>query len=246
MSLFDKMKDMAGEQFENLKSKDVGGKNIGDLVKPIENKTNELLDNYAEGKKELKLVVQVKKALSKATQPLTIRRDLNDYFYISNKYDPDAPRYTFDHFTWGGSTFTQTTTTKGEINTQGRSGSALVGGAIAGPIGAVFGGARKKKSKVDTTSMTTSNETGSKATIYLRNVSDQTIKEINTNLTSAEARNIENFFSNIEYTKSTPNQNGSISEKSPIDQLKELKELLDMGIVNQEEFDKKKKELLGL
>lgn len=32
----------------------------------------------------------------------------------------------------------------------------------------------------------------------------------------------------------------------PYEDLKKLKELLDMGIVTQEEFDKKKKEILGL
>lgn len=40
--------------------------------------------------------------------------------------------------------------------------------------------------------------------------------------------------------------NNIINEKSPAEQVKELKELLDMGIINQEEFEKKKKELLGL
>ncbi len=37
-----------------------------------------------------------------------------------------------------------------------------------------------------------------------------------------------------------------ISTQSPIEQVKELKELLDMGAITQEEFDAKKKELLGL
>lgn len=36
------------------------------------------------------------------------------------------------------------------------------------------------------------------------------------------------------------------NEKSSVDQIKELKELLDMGILTQEEFDIKKKQLLGL
>ncbi len=34
--------------------------------------------------------------------------------------------------------------------------------------------------------------------------------------------------------------------KSPAEQIKEYKELLDMGIISQEEFNQKKKELLGL
>lgn len=37
-----------------------------------------------------------------------------------------------------------------------------------------------------------------------------------------------------------------VNEKSPAEQIKEFKELLDMGIISQEEFDAKKKQLLGL
>ena len=37
-----------------------------------------------------------------------------------------------------------------------------------------------------------------------------------------------------------------VTEQSPYEELKSLKELLDMGIVTQEEFDAKKKQLLGL
>ncbi|WP_246578324.1 PH domain-containing protein [Clostridium frigoris] len=36
------------------------------------------------------------------------------------------------------------------------------------------------------------------------------------------------------------------SEKSPIEKIKELKELLDIGIITQEEFDAKKKQLLEM
>lgn len=36
------------------------------------------------------------------------------------------------------------------------------------------------------------------------------------------------------------------AEKSPVEKIKELKELLDMGIITQEEFDLKKKELLNI
>ena len=43
--------------------------------------------------------------------------------------------------------------------------------------------------------------------------------------------------------QNTPNQQ---HEKSPIEEVKELKELLDMGIITSEEFEFKKKQLLGL
>lgn len=35
-------------------------------------------------------------------------------------------------------------------------------------------------------------------------------------------------------------------EEDPYEQIKKLKELLDMGIISQEEFDSKKKEILKL
>ncbi|MBR5012842.1 MAG: SHOCT domain-containing protein [Clostridia bacterium] len=40
-------------------------------------------------------------------------------------------------------------------------------------------------------------------------------------------------------------QNGQ-SAISSADELKKFKELLDMGVITQEEFDQKKKQLLGL
>ena len=40
--------------------------------------------------------------------------------------------------------------------------------------------------------------------------------------------------------------NNEVVTKSPVEQLKEFKELLDMGIITQEEFDKKKAQLLQL
>ena len=48
------------------------------------------------------------------------------------------------------------------------------------------------------------------------------------------------------YKENSETQVVNNNEKSPVEQLKEMKELLDMGIVTEEEFDKKKKELLGL
>ena len=45
---------------------------------------------------------------------------------------------------------------------------------------------------------------------------------------------------------STPTTAQIIQASSPADELKKFKELLDMGIITQEEFDAKKKQLLGL
>ena len=49
----------------------------------------------------------------------------------------------------------------------------------------------------------------------------------------------------IDEVKSAPS-NGFVQQTSPAEELKKFKELLDMGIITQEEFDAKKKQLLGL
>ena len=52
----------------------------------------------------------------------------------------------------------------------------------------------------------------------------------------------------MEDYKSRPQESGTTvvkAELSPADEIKKFKELLDMGVITQEEFDRKKKELLG-
>lgn len=249
MGLFDKMKekaqDVVSTQTDNLKSKDIGGKNIGDLVKPIESATNKVISNRNEGKKEQKLTVQVKKPFQKQLQPLTIRKDVLGKYYVSNKYDQDAPRFSFERISWNGSTFTQETITKGDVKTQSRAGSALVGGMIAGPAGAIIGGSRKKKSKVDTKSTTTTKEDGSEAIIYLRNSEDHSIKEIKAIFTTSDMNNAGSFFIKTE-PSSIIDSPEDVEELDAIEQIKKLKELLDLGILTEVEFEAKKKELLNL
>ena len=59
------------------------------------------------------------------------------------------------------------------------------------------------------------------------------------------AANVSNELTNaIEESKST--KNGVNNAVSSADELKKFKDLLDMGVITQEEFDAKKKQLLGL
>lgn len=248
MGLFDKVKDKAtkamSEQIDNLKTKDIGGKNIGDMIKPVEDIANTALSNHQEGKKEQKIILPVKKPFMKQLDSLTLRRDVNNYFYVSKKYDQNAVKYQFDRFEWGGSTVTQETITTGNIKTKGRTGQAIAGAALLGPAGAVIGSAGKRKSKVDTKSTTTTTETGSEGKIFLRDPADNSTKEVKVFLNSIQANNLERFLSNVDYAEDTTSEN--TSELSSMQQLKELKELLDLEIITQEEFELKKKEILGL
>lgn len=65
-----------------------------------------------------------------------------------------------------------------------------------------------------------------------------------------EAREIYEFIekrrNEIKRDKEEPEAPVVIQEKSPAEQIKEFKELLDLEIITQEEFDAKKKQLLGL
>ncbi len=63
---------------------------------------------------------------------------------------------------------------------------------------------------------------------------------------NAEAEIIVAFIKNkIEEIKNAP-VGGIVQQVSPAEELKKFKDLLDAGIITQEEFDAKKKELLGL
>lgn len=191
----DWLKNKATELADNVKSVEIGNKKIGDYTKPVENFIGNEVEKHNESKKEHKITLQQKKALSKQTQPFVIRKDLNNLYYLSNRYDENSQRYNFERISWNGSTFSQTTKTNGEAKTQGRMGSALIGGALAGPVGATIGSARKRKSKINTTSKTTTTEEGSEVVIYLRNISDDSIKEVKAIATTSVFNNIQQFFS---------------------------------------------------
>ncbi|WHZ05778.1 SHOCT domain-containing protein [Neobacillus sp. YX16] len=63
----------------------------------------------------------------------------------------------------------------------------------------------------------------------------------------ADAKEIKDYIeAKIAQNKNAATAGNESEGKSPVEQVKELKELLDMDILTQEEFDKKKKELLGL
>ena len=60
------------------------------------------------------------------------------------------------------------------------------------------------------------------------------------------AREILSFIEEGRKTEKLPAQTAAVQQISAADELKKFKELLDMGVINQEEFDAKKKQLLGL
>lgn len=144
-------------------------------------------------------------------------------------------------------------------------GMAAVGGIVGGAAGGITGamiGKRKTKKSIETLAlqiMTTNfcfpsiiityikKETKSKSSAYANALSKsrQTIsclgliKEVN------ERKQTEQIVTNPQ-NGILVEENPTLNVTSPVEQIKQLKELLDIGAITQEEFDIKKKELLRL
>lgn len=149
---------------------------------------NEANDTSKKSNQETKL-----KLMNKSwgqTKVTFIRKDVEGLYYISNLYNEELPRFTFENLEFEGSTIIQET--KGNIKKKSRTGSALAGGLILGPIGAVAGASRKRKNKVNT--KTTSKETEGKGVLHLRNMETKEISSLKFTATGTELSNIERFF----------------------------------------------------
>lgn len=130
--------------------------------------------------------------------------------------------------------------------TKGSAGSALVGGALLGPTGAIIGASRGKKQIETCRSMsvqvTINNPDSPSFSIPL--IFSQTKTDSFTYRTAIQSA--QNIISNFEYMKNSVASESNASPSSTADEIKKFKDLLDSGAITQEEFDTKKKQLLGL
>ena len=132
--------------------------------------------------------------------------------------------------------------------TKGGLGSAIVGGALFGVAGAIVGGGLGKKQKDIVNKMSiiikTRNDLIPRIEISLINTetkrggfTHKNCKEIGNKIIS--------LLSVIADSQTAPVA-GSVPVASAADELMKYKQLLDAGAITQEEFDAKKKQLLGL
>lgn len=138
----------------------------------------------------------------------------------------------------------------GDSVTSGGLGTAAAGALLFGGTGAIVGGiAGKKKTKKEISSL--------KIKITLKNVTSAplyinllTIKSKNTSLmykaAYEQAQQILSTLDQIAATIDEQNDQQAQPQTSAADEILKYKTLLDMGAITQEEFDVKKKELLGL
>ena len=130
-------------------------------------------------------------------------------------------------------------------------GRAVVGGVIAGPVGAIIGGVTKQKKHTDmvenlsiSISFKNAQPNTQKLTyIYKKQAKDQSYEKA-----LLKAKETLSGFDTIVASMASNEPNSSIKETeiSGADEIRKFKELLDDGIITQEEFYAKKKELLGL
>ena len=169
-------------------------KKLKELAKTAVDKTAEGLDKANEMRKKASLETKITlPAANQFSSPTTVRKTVDGQYYIG-MYSEEPVLYEFENFSFSGSTIIERTTTTGKTKQKGRVGSVLLGGAIAGPIGAIAGGARAKNGTINSTSVTTQEEKPGSASVLLRNIVTGEIKTISTKLTQAQANNVERFF----------------------------------------------------
>lgn len=89
---------------------------------------------------------------------LKFRKAENGLYYFGNSFQEGAGHLKLVDFIWDGPQYNLISKTTGKNKTHGRAGSALIGAAVAGPVGAVVGASLGKKTKVNTTTTTTQQE----------------------------------------------------------------------------------------
>lgn len=194
-------------------------------------------------KSEKRIKVKLSSWFKKDGKTIHIRRDANDLFYFSWGVNTEAPRFKFIGYVWSGPDI-QTrlvTHTTGKTKTKGRAGSAIVGGMIAGKVGAIAGASRSKKGIINETSISEEQQDENKtpATLYFQNIETKEMKEINILNDSKKDTEIRNFLVGI-----TINSDSSQPMSIP-DEIRKYKQLMDKGIISPEEFNQKKNDLLN-
>lgn len=136
----------------------------------------------------------------------------------------------------------------GETITKGSLGGAIVGGALMGGVGALVGGSLgKKKTKQEITEyrikITTKNSF--RPTVYINFLSTGKVKSnsLSYKMCVGDAQGV---LSQLTIIANYTSNSTVPSSTSGADEILKFKNLLDQGIITEEEFTEKKKQLLGL
>ena len=127
-------------------------------------------------------------------------------------------------------------------------GRAVVGGVLAGGVGAIVGGStRKQKNICNSLELRVGIKDSYDQNLYFKFLTSDTDRSTKFyELNMEYANNLMSFFNNEVKKIEDQNNASNDSKMNPYEELIELKKLLDLGIVTQAEFDQKKKQLLNL
>lgn len=136
----------------------------------------------------------------------------------------------------------------GNSISKGGVGRAIVGGALFGGIGAIVGGVtgHKQKGTCSTMQIKITMNNLKNPIIYINLISSEIRKD---NILYKDAmQNAQEILSilNIICQSNYSSENEDNNSNSKFAEVKEYKQLLDEGIITQDEYDAKRKELLGL
>lgn len=199
-----------------------------------------------------------KKQYINSKHELYLDNDSKKWFIKQGKYDSSPKMYSysdlieFEVYEDGDSIAKGTT--KGK--TKGKGGHALVGGLLFGPVGAIVGASGKRKTKEVTKTITQEyckilqvrikvNDIA-KPEIIIPLIEFQTKKDsftYNSRFNTAKelAANLAFIQENAEFLEADLSNDDSLA-----DELEKLHSLMQKGILTEEEFSVKKKQLLGL
>ena len=188
--------------------------------------------------------------------PFLLRQWKDGYVTIA-----DMPeKYTLMDYEWNGPeyrTVEKTTTTshtkgknKEKTKRRGHLTGAVIGTAIAPGVGTIVGAAvgTGKKTKGKNNSTTTGTATTTSDNIEVDSYASMKMRNIETNQVNTIgfycSSNIDMQLKSFNISKSSDASENVRNQKTSVELLKDYKELLDSGIITQEEFNQKKTELL--
>lgn len=143
----------------------------------------------------------------------------------------------------------------GNSKVQGRAGSALVGGYFFGVIGAIAGASRSKKINEVCSSLQVKINVNDLDNPVLSIILNDTPIKKSSDAYLSLMNQAKSLISNLEFISSSKNIDAVSKIKKSIDlqnnqplkeQLQELKDMLNEGLITQEEFEQKKKQILNL
>ena len=188
--------------------------------------------------------------------PFLLRQWKDGYVTIA-----DMPeKYTLMDYEWNGPEYrtvektTTTSRTKGKnkekTKRRGHLTGAVVGTVIAPGVGTIVGAAvgTGKKTKGKNNSTTTGTATTTSDNIEVDSYASMKMRNVETNQVNTIgfycSSNIDMQLKSFNISKSSDAVENVRNQKTSVELLKDYKELLDSGIITQEEFNQKKTELL--